>query len=403
MTDAIAREYVLLGLSLGELQEGIVDSYFGPAELRQEAVDAHARPAEIARRARELIGRLDDQVEDPQRALWLNRQLIAIETLGLLLAGEPIDYIDEVTRCFDAPPEQTPAAEYASVRRDLDALLPGQGDLRARLEARDARLTVPAERLPEVTEWLVEELRRRSDAVFAAPEGENLSVSLVTNQPWSAYNWYDGNLRSRIEFNTDLPTRAYQLIGTLGHETFPGHHLEHAWKEQRLLREQGRDETSVLLINPPEAYISEGLAELGLRFVAGEGDWQSLLIELCARADLPMTQADAEREWQITRAVVPLRGSGGDAALLMHAEGKSREEVIAFLEQDALRTREQAEKTLEFISFALWRSYIFCYAGGLRLLTRWCDAAGDANAQRDRFFRLLTEQLTPSGIAAEII
>ncbi len=139
-----------------------------------------------------------------------------------------------------------------------------------------------------------------------------------------------------------------------------------------------------------------------MRFVADDADWRSLLIELCARADLPMTVADADREWRITRALRPLRGNGGDAALLMHADGKSREEVIAFLENDGLRTREQAEKNLEFISFPLWRSYVFCYAGGLRLLSRWCDAAGDDAAQRDRFFRLLTEQLTPSGIAAEL-
>ena len=88
--------------------------------------------------------------------------------------------------------------------------------------------------------------------------------------------------------------------------------------------------------------------------------------------------------------------------MLMHADGKSRDEVVAFLENDGLRTREQAEKNLEFISFPLWRSYVFCYAGGLNLLNRWCDAAADKDAQRDRFFRLLTEQLTPSGIAAEL-
>ena len=50
----------------------------------------------------------------------------------------------------------------------------------------------------------------------------------------------------------------------------------------------------------------------------------------------------------------------------------------------------------------LWRTYIFCYAGGEQLLTRWIEAAGDIDAQRQRFTRLLTEQLTPSGIAAEL-
>lgn len=400
--DDAAREYLLLGLGLGELDASIVDSYFGPPELRQEAVATKATPAQIARRARELIETLDTSLNDAHRAHWLSRQLVAIETLARVLGGEEVEYIEEVTRCFDAAPQRTPAADYAAVRQALEELLPGQGDVRDRLEARDARLTVPADLLPAVLEWLTEELRRRSDAVFSAPQGENLSVSIVTDEPWSAYNWYDGDLRSRVEVNTDLPVRAHQLIGTMAHETFPGHHLEHAWKEQRLVREQGRLEASIQLLNTPEAYISEGLAELGLRFVAEGEDWQSLLIEVCARADLPMTVSDAEREWRISRALRPLRGSGGDAALLMHAEGRPRDEVIAFLEHEALRTRQHAEKHLEFISAPLMRSYIFCYAGGLRLLTGWVEAADGAAAQRDRFFRLLTEQLTPSGIAAEL-
>ena len=117
---------------------------------------------------------------------------------------------------------------------------PASGDVRTRLVARDEHLTVPADRLPAVLDWLADELRRRSDAVFSAPEGESLTISIVTGQPWSAYNWYDGNLRSRIEVNTDLPVRAHQVIGTMAHETFPGHHLEHASKEARLVREQGR-------------------------------------------------------------------------------------------------------------------------------------------------------------------
>ncbi len=85
--------------------------------------------------------------------------------------------------------------------------------------------------------------------------------------------------------------RAHQLIGTMAHETFPGHHLEHAWKEHRLVREQGRAESSIQLINTPEAYISEGLAELGLRFVADEGDWQVA----ADRAVRPRRPADDRR------------------------------------------------------------------------------------------------------------
>ena len=402
MGDEVGREYVLLGLALGQLQDGIVDSYFGPPDLKEEASRAQLPPTEIADRAAKLRTRLGEVVADQQRADWLDRQLIAIETLGGLIAGDVLEFTDEVLRCFDAAPQRTPAAEYAAAQRELEELLPGTGDLRGRLAARDQALKIPPDRLPEIINWLAEELRRRCAAIFPIPEGEALTTSLVTDQPWSAYNWYDGDLRSRIEINTDLPVMAHQLIGTMAHETFPGHHLEHAWKEARLAREQGRVEAAILLINTPEAYISEGLAEIGSRYIAGDEEWPALLLEVCERADVPMTLADAQRHRSINKTLHRLRGSGGDAALLLHGDGKPREAVIRFLEQEAMRTREQAEKTLEFIDHPLLRAYVFCYAGGERLLTRWIDSAADTAAQRDRFFRLLTEQLTPSGIAADL-
>lgn len=399
--DDIGREYLLIALSLGELEDGIVDSYYGPAEIRDEASTRGADAETLAGEARLLRGRVNEEVSDGQRQRWLDRQLVAIETTATRVAGAEIPYPDEIVRCFDAQPEATPRETYVDVRERLDELLPGNGSLRERLDARDERLTIPSERLSSILDWLVTEIRRLSGEVWPAPQGESVTISLVTGQPWSAYNWYDGGLQSRIEVNTDLPTRAHQLVGTLAHETFPGHHLEHAWKEQRLVREGGHAEASVLLVNTPDAYISEGLAELGPRLLVDAERWQALLIEICARAGFAISAQDAEREKQITETLRTLRGSGGDAALQLHVEGRSRDEVREFLVEAALASPERAEKSLEFITHPLWRTYVFCYAGGDRLLTRWCEAAGDLPAQRERFFRLLTEQLTPSGIAEE--
>ena len=52
--DDIAREYLLIGLGLGELDEGIVDSYYGPAEIRDEARAQKASPVELSTRAAAL-------------------------------------------------------------------------------------------------------------------------------------------------------------------------------------------------------------------------------------------------------------------------------------------------------------------------------------------------------------
>jgi hypothetical protein len=400
--DAIARDYLRLALAAGEQQEGIVDAYYGPAELRTEAIANVAGPAELAVEAATLGRRVLDEEPDAQRRDWLARQLLALETILRRLAGAEMDYRDEVERCFDAPPEPTPDEVYAGARATLDELLPGNDGLAERLEQRGQRLTIPVERLPAVVDWLVAQLRAESARHFPAPLGEQLTISLVTEQPWSAYNWYDGALRSRVEINTDLPVRAGGLIGLLSHECFPGHHLEHAWKEQRLYREQGRAEASVQLINTPEAFISEGLAELGESLILGEERWNALFAGVCERAGIALTVDELAGQWRISHAANALRGASGDAALLLHDQRRPREEVIEFLVEQTLQTRERAAKSLEFISHPLWRTYVFCYAGGERLLRRWVDGAADDGARRARFMRLLTEQLTPSAIANEI-
>lgn len=402
MIDEAAREYILIGLGLDRLEAGIVDSYYGPPELRDEAAQQDSSPLSLASRAAKLRSRLDDLTDEAQRRDWLDRQLVAMETLAHRMGGVEMPYIEEVERCFDARPEPTPPEAYAQVRQELNDLLPGTGDLRSRIDQRDERLTIPNDRLAAIADWLATELRNESAAVWPLPEGDDLVINLVNDQPWKAYNWYDGGLRSRIEINTDLPMRAPQLIGTMSHETFPGHHLEHAWKEARLVRERGYIEASVLLINTPEAYISEGLAEVGHKLLLSDERWQELLLGIGERAEIDLDASNVEREWRIAQALRQLRGSGADAALQLHVALRPREDVLKFLEQDALHTATQAEKSLDFITHPLWRTYVFCYSGGERLLTPWCAAAGDMDAQQKRYFRLLTEQLTPSAVAAEM-
>ncbi len=146
--DDVAREYLLIGLGVGELEEGLVDAYFGPPELVEEARAAKQPADKLAARADALRDSLGT-VDDAQRARWLDRQLVALAALARNIGGERLPYVDEVERCFDARSERTPLSEYAEARQALADLLPGTGDLRDRLVQREERLTVPADRLSE--------------------------------------------------------------------------------------------------------------------------------------------------------------------------------------------------------------------------------------------------------------
>ncbi len=406
--DPIARDYLLLVLRLDRLVPGLVDGYFGPAALRAQ-VDAEGPrpPSRLREDAVELCARVDAGVVEPDRRRWLTAQLVALETQARALEGDGLPYVDHVSACFDLTPERIDEAVFAAAAADLARLLPGAGTLAERTVSWDARFTIPPDRLRVVIDALLPGFRERARTLFGLPDGENLTVSLVRDQPWSGYNWYDGGLRSRVEINTDLPTRAADLLSVLPHETYPGHHLEHSWHEAHLVATAGRLEASVLCINAPECLLSEGLADLGRRFAVPTADEADLLVEVYRLAGLEVARDPAAArgaaavQVAITRATAALGGVRGNAALLRHADGATREEVIAYLERYLLTTPDRAAKRLEFIDHPLWRTYVFVYFEGERLLSRWLERVPPAD-QAGRFRRLLTEQLTPGAILAEI-
>lgn len=406
--DPIARDYLLLALRLDQHVPGLVDGYFGPADLKAQVETEQLRPpVRLSDDAAMLIARLPDEVEDDARRDWLNAQIVALKTQAAALADEALPYVEHVTRCFGWTPERRDDAVFEKAAAELERLLPGRAPLAERLAAWDARFEVPVDRLAPVVEWLVGRFRERARDLFGLPDGEDLRVNLVRNQPWSGYNWYDGGLRSRVDINTDLPVRAADLVHTVAHETFPGHHLEHAWKEAELVEREGRLEASILLINTPECLISEGLADLGREFAAPPGEDADLLVELYARAGLPIANDPGDARDAAERTVAlsgprrRLSETRGNAALLRHADGASHEEVLAYLERVGRFPPAIAAKRLEFIEHPLWRTYVFVYSEGEALLRRWLDGAPDGDRPA-RFGRLLHEQLTPTAIAAEL-
>jgi hypothetical protein len=406
--DAIARDYILLALRFNRVVPGIVDGYFGPPDLadRVDAEDIQA-PGRLAEDAATLRSRLAAEVREPDRRQWLDLQLAALETIGLARAGDPIPYLEQVRRCFALTPERRPIERFEAAAGRLDALLPGDGSLAARLAAWHEGWTVPPERVGAVVDVLVARFRERARRLFGLPAGEDLRVSLVRDQPWTGYNWYDGGYRSRVEINLDLPLRLPGLVATAAHETYPGHHLEHASKEAALVDGLGRLEASVLLINTPECLISEGLANVGRDFVAPIAELAELLVELAPIADVPLgadaglLREAASRQGSIEEATNVLDEARVNAALMLHEDLAPRDEVIAYLVGVGRMAPEAAAKRLQFIEHPLWRTYVFVYPEGEALLRRWLESA-PAGGRAARFARLLREPLTPPAIEAEI-
>ena len=406
--DAIATDYLLLGLRLDQRLPGLVDGYFGPAELKARVDMEQLRsPAALRDDALRLKQRVASEIDEPDRRDWLTAQLGALEAHAAGLAGEPLPYEALVARSMGFAPPRHDESVFRDARAVMDAQLPGVGAVSERLAAWERTLEIAVDRLPAVVDWLVERFRERAARHFGLPDGEDLRVALVTGQPWSGYNWFDGGRRSRVDLNTDLPIRAPDLITTVAHETYPGHHLEHAWKETDLVDGLGRLEASILLINTPECPISEGLADLGTSFASPLEERADLLVELFERAGLPVADDPVQARETAALAVSlaePRRTMGairGNAAYRRHADGASHDEVLAYLQDVGGYAPDFAAKRLEFIEHPLWRTYVFVYAEGEALLRRWLEVAPEPE-RFARFGRLLHEQITPGRLLVEL-
>lgn len=406
--DPIARDYLRLVLRLDQHRPGLVDAYFGPADVKAEAdMESLRPPARLVDDAIALGERLEVEVEDPERREYLRAQLAALEAQARDTAGEAIPYEDLVARYFDHRMSRVDDAVFVAATDELASLLPGDSPLADRLAAWDAALEISPENVPVSADHLAAIFRARAGALFGLPDGESCRISMVRNKPWSGYNWYEGGRRSRVEINLDLPVRVGDLVHMVAHETYPGHHLEAATKEARLVDRAGRTELTVASINTPECLLHEGLADLGYRFAVPPADEPALLEELFRVAGLrvaddpPAARAAAGTQARVGHARRMLRGIGGNAAFLRHVDGRTRAETVDYLMAVGGQARDRAEHQLDFIEHPLWRTYIFVYRAGEQLLSRWLERVPEP-ARAVQFARLLAEARSPSSIEAEL-
>jgi hypothetical protein len=391
--------YLELGLALGRHVDGLVDAYYGPPELRRRVEAEPARPPDaLAADAARLIADLDAGVDapppedplTPSRRAWLRAQVVGLHTTAGKLAGEDIGYEDEVERCYGVRPRRVPEDVLAAAHARLEEALPGSGPLADRYIAWRESHVVPPDRLEAAIASLAEDLRERTDRLFGLPEGEHVDFELVTNQPWSGFNYYLGDLRSRVAVNVDLPVLSTSLGHLVAHEAYPGHHTEHSRKEVGLVRRRRWLEETAALVGTPQCLMAEGLADLGLEVVVGERPEPVVaehLHPLGVRYDADVVAAVAE-------AGEALGAVRGNVALLLHADGADEDHAVAYAERWALLPRKRAEKLVEFLTDPTWRAYMTCYVEGLPLCRRY--VGGDPA----RFERLITEQLVPADLEA---
>jgi len=375
MTDT-AERYLRLGLELDRHVDGIVDAYFGPPELAA-AVEAAppVEPRALAAAAESLLDELEDG--------WLRDQVAGLRTYAGALAGQSGSYADEVEGCYGVRPAHTDEAVFTAAHERLDELLPGAGPVPERYEAWRTSMRVPAEQVEGTVAAVIEEARAQTHALVGLPEGEEVELEMVRDEPWLAFNHYLGDLRSRIAVNLDLPMSAIELLHLTVHEAYAGHHAERCSKEHLLVRGRGLLEETIVLVPTPQSLVAEGIAELApTLLLEGEGGAALAAVVHDAGIDFDLAHALA-----VERAAEPLGWAAVNAALLLYDKGASKAEAQAYLERWSLMNPEVAAHVVRFLGEPTSRTYVITYPAGRKLCRAY--VAGEP----ERFRRLLTEQV----------
>jgi hypothetical protein len=389
------EEFVRLALAIDEHMPGYVDSYFGSQKWAQEAKQAGKLPLQDLSRRTDWLATDISQAEglDPQRKDFLTRQLTAMQMSLRLLAGETVSLAEEVRALYDVEPAWKDESIFMEAQEMLDQTLPGQGSLKERLESWKKSLEVPVEKVKELLPVIINRLRELTRQKFHLPDDESFSVEFVSNQPWSGYNWYLGNYKSRIDINTDLPIQIHGLPDLMAHEGYPGHHTELSIKELKLIRQMDYQEFVVNLINSPSCVLAEGIATTALQTVLTGNELEDWFRDEIL-PNVGISTIDISVITALRQARENMAGIAGNAAFMLHDQHKSADELSSYLQKYGLSTEKEAEKMISFISNPLYRSYIFTYHVGHDLLEELF-----AHGDRDQYFRrLLEEPVTPSQV-----
>ena len=232
------------------------------------------------------------------------------------------------------------------------------------------------------------------------PPDEHFTVEYVTNKSWSGYNWYQGNFRSLIQVNTDLPIYIDRAIDLACHEGYPGHHVYNALLEKHLVKDRGWIEFTVYPLFSPQSLIAEGTANFGIE-VAFPG---------AERVRFEQTDAlPARRPRRLARAGVLRRAGARRSPVVRRQRSRApvpeRGDLDAtrrpqWLEQYALMPHDRAAQRVRF--FDQYRSYVINYNLGKDLVQRYIESRGgtaDDPAKRwEEFERLLSSPRLPSGL-----
>jgi len=400
--DSIAERYVKLTLAIGRHDVDYVDAFYGPEAWSAEAKATRIPREVLVTQAATLAGDLA-AVAVPRDAMlrlrhnYLTKQIGAMSAKLAMLDGAAFKFDEESKLLYDAIAPTRTEAYYESLLDELARELPGEGSVSQRLDAFRSAYVIPREKLDAVFRTAVEGCRARTLKQIELPAEEAFTIEYVTGKSWSGYNWYQGNYKSLIQVNTDLPIYIDRAIDLACHEGYPGHHVYNVRLEKNLVRDRGWVEFSVYPLFSPQSLIAEGSANYGIEIAFSAEDRMQFERDVLFPA-AGLDPSSVEKYYRVQTLASKLAYAGNEAARRYLNNETSDAMAGEWLTRYALFSPERARQRVKF--FVQYRSYVINYNLGKDLVANHIEAVAGSDQQKrwDEFERILSTPTLPGNL-----
>lgn len=403
--NALATQYVKLGLTIGQYDADFVDAYYGPDSLKPTGTVRAVFPKDsLLSAVANLNGALkafDSHGTDTvaRRAEWMQAQLKAFERRIKIFSGENTSFDAESKELYGVTAPVYDEQHFKQLVAKLDSLLPGKGSINDRFQQLANHFIIPKDKLDTVFKAAIAECRKRTMQHYTLPASESFTLEYVTNKPWSGYNWYKGDYRSVIQINTDLQIFIDRAVDVGSHESYPGHHVYNMLLEKNLYRDKGWVEISLYPLFSPQSLIAEGSANYGIA-VAFPGEEK---VQFVKKVLLPLSGLDTtgiSLYFQALELKGDLNYARNEVGRGLLNNTMTEQKALQWLKDYCLMNDETAVKSISFIRKN--RSYVINYNYGKDLVGQYIESKGGTES-KEKLWEVFGELLSNEVMTGDLI
>lgn len=379
--DALAQEYVHLGLSYAKIEPDALDFYFGPDDLAPLDGEPDRGREALFAELNALRARLAAVPATARSENLTNRVDSLIAIIGASRADKDTTFTEQTQRLYGITAIAPEGSSVQTARERLDGLLPGSGSLAERVDDYASGFVVAEDRRKAVFERALEECQMRTRANWSLPVNEELEVEWTDEVP-AAWHFYRGDGHSVLQVNPQAVADIGSALDVACHEAYPGHHA------QFLLQANAggfAPEDMLVFTRSPEQLLREGAGQYGVDLAFPLAERTAFLRdELFPIAGFDPGEAERFARVHVARQAV---GAATAPILAKYLDGR----MTGFAAEQALVNEALISSPAALLGYARrYGAYVLGYSVAREAVAACVDArtAGHSAAEEARWHAL---------------